>query len=204
MINPTVIAGGVTAFALGDMIIYNRRKRRLFYEEQRLLLGQRLAEAREAQAKGLLNEDQLLLLNRERAADEAEAARKAEKGVWKSIKSIFLIDELKEESIIEGQHRFSREGRKIGDGPVQTNSEAGASAASGSQNLVVESASHGSSSPNQDPLPGKPKVPESGWRNGEHGLQDRGVEAGPLDRMAEQAVAAGRAKGGWTSWITSK
>ena len=61
-----VVAGGVTLFSLGDMIVYNRRKRKAYYEEQNLLAYQRLQEAKEAAIKGIATEEQILVLNRAR------------------------------------------------------------------------------------------------------------------------------------------
>ena len=88
----TVLAGGVAAFSLGDMIVYNRRKRKEFFAEQNKLLQERLVDAREAAAKGTADEDQMLLINRERAAEEAEQARKAKKGTWSFITGIFSTE----------------------------------------------------------------------------------------------------------------
>jgi hypothetical protein len=79
------------------MIIYNRRKRNAFFLEQTALLQQSLAEAREAAARGTANEDQMLLLNRERAAEEANEAKKAKNGIFNYIKGAFSMEGLKKE-----------------------------------------------------------------------------------------------------------
>ncbi|KAI9729741.1 MAG: hypothetical protein M1834_006692 [Cirrosporium novae-zelandiae] len=100
LIAATGIAGFVTIYSLTDMIVYNRRKTKLFYEEQRNLRAQRLAAAKEAAASGTLNEDQLLLLNQERAAEEAEAAKQARGGIFKRTKD-FLLGGLKKEDVPE-------------------------------------------------------------------------------------------------------
>lgn len=59
------------------MVLHNRRKRAAFYAEQHNIYGQRLLEAIEAEKAGLpLDEDQTLVLNRERARVQAEEAAK--------------------------------------------------------------------------------------------------------------------------------
>lgn len=79
-----VVAGSVTVFSLGDMIIYNRRKKREFFAEQQAKHEHELAAARWAMERGMADENQILLLNRERAAVEAEEAKKNRKGIFAS------------------------------------------------------------------------------------------------------------------------
>lgn len=83
----TVIAG----YAISDMLLHNRKTRSEWLADQQHKTAIKLGEARKALAAGLtLDEDQILLLNQERAADEAEAARKAKKGLFTRAKeSIF-------------------------------------------------------------------------------------------------------------------
>jgi len=80
----TGVAGLVTVFSLGDMIVYNRRKKREFFAEQQAQHAKDLAIARVAAQNGSADENQILLLNRERAAEEAEAAKGSRKGIFKS------------------------------------------------------------------------------------------------------------------------
>jgi hypothetical protein len=79
-----VVAGSVTVFSLGDMIVYNRRKKREYFLEQQAKHAADLATARMAAESGSADENQILLLNRERAAQEAEVAKKNRKGIFKS------------------------------------------------------------------------------------------------------------------------
>lgn len=77
------IAGVVTVFALGDMIVYNRRKRREWFHEQNQKHAISMAEAKQAMAAGTATEDQILLLNNERNKEEHE---KNKKGFFKRTK----------------------------------------------------------------------------------------------------------------------
>lgn len=191
-ISITVLAGGVAAFSLGDMIIYNRRKRKEFFAEQYKLLQERLVEAREAAAKGIADEDQMLLINRERAAEEAEQARKAKKRMWSFITGVFSTEGLKQEDTASGMDVLGEGGlTKVGEG-----------------NLLIEPAGETLAGTTKEkaetPRLGILQAVEEKRRDGEREFQRRGVDDGPLDQIAEQAAAAGKSKGGWTSWVTSK
>ncbi|KAL9119773.1 MAG: hypothetical protein Q9187_003668 [Circinaria calcarea] len=194
-----VIAGGVTLFALGDMVIYNRRKRNAFYAEQHLLLQQRLAEAREAAARGIADEDQILLLNRQRAAEEAETARKARKGVLDYVKALFSTEGLKQEETDSGTKLLGEEGlRKMGEeAGGQTPPIAGVPAPA---ETVGDVRSHQGEIAEGSIV----KAVEEKRREGEKELDRRNIEGGSLDQYAAQVAAAGKGKGGWTSWVTSK
>ena len=174
------------------MIIYNRRKRKEFFAEQHKLLQEKLVEAQEAAAKGTADEDQMLLINRERAAEEAEKARKAKKSAWNYVTGIFSTDGLKQEDTGRGLDALSEGSlRKVGEG-----------------NLLIEPAGETATETTTDaeesPRLGILQAVEEKQREGERELQKKGVSGGNLDHLAEQAAAAGKSKGGWTSWMTSK
>lgn len=82
LIGLTVVCGVFATFAIGDMLIHNRRKRKEWLEEQQKKSAIALDEARAAAARGAADEDQILLLNRERVAAAAEAERKAQTGIF--------------------------------------------------------------------------------------------------------------------------
>ena len=188
-----MIAVGVTVFSLTDMIIYNRRKRKEYNAEQRMILAHMLMEAREAEAKGIADEDQILFLNREREVDEAERIQKEKKGRWRRyIKGIFSTEGLKKEDTSSGLEALGEEKpRKVGEG-----------------SLLIESAGEtvtdSTTEKEETPGLGILQAVEEKRRDGERELQKRGVNGGTLDQLAEQAAAAGKSKGGWTSWFTSK
>ncbi|MCJ1392175.1 hypothetical protein MMC18_005042 [Xylographa bjoerkii] len=188
LIGLTVLAGGVATFALGDMIVYNRRKRKSFFAEQHMLLEQRLAEARQAAANGTADDDQMLLINRERAAEEAEEARKARKGPLNALTGLFSTKGLKEEDRGSGLDVLGEEGlRKMSE-----------------ENSIIEPAGEARMQDQEVPRGGILQAVDEKRREGEQKLVEKGVKGGPLDQMAEQATEAAKSKGGWTSWVTSK
>ncbi|KAI9837159.1 MAG: hypothetical protein M1837_003120 [Sclerophora amabilis] len=77
-----VLSGVYATFALGDMVLYNRGKRRDFYAAQADLYKRNLAEASEAVGQGTATPSQLKVLEEERAMQKAEADRKNRKGIW--------------------------------------------------------------------------------------------------------------------------
>jgi hypothetical protein len=84
-----VIAGGVTVYALGDMMIYNRRKRREFFAEQKAKHQAAMHEARVAINHGIATESQAEFIAREEAEDARVASlkeEKAQKGIFKTAK----------------------------------------------------------------------------------------------------------------------
>lgn len=63
-------------------MIHNRKKRKEWLAEKQRESAIALAEARRAEAAGTANEDQMLLINQDRAAQEANAVRENKKGVF--------------------------------------------------------------------------------------------------------------------------
>ncbi|KAI9881278.1 MAG: hypothetical protein M1830_005564 [Pleopsidium flavum] len=215
LIGATGIAGAVAIFALGDMIIYNRRKRRDYFAEQSALHKTRLAEAKVAAARGAADEDQMLLINRERAADEAERARSAKNGVFKRTKEWLFSGLKNEEGGIGGAALdvLGEEGlRKMGaeaEGTVSTEAAA-------MHPLAREVTTNVTEGNDGRPQLGRPAGPESKSqilkavdekrREGERALERQGAEAGSLDRLAENTTASTStgSREGWTSWVTGK
>lgn len=189
----TVIAMGVTVFALGDMILYNRRKRNLFYAEQQTLLQQRLTEAREAAAMGIADEDQILLLNRERAAEEAEAAKKAKKGTWSIMMGIFATDGLKKE---DSPAAAGNESVVISE---KTGEEVVAVPATIPSEIVSKTVPREEQSMVQGSIL---KAVEGKRRDGEKELERSGATGGPLDRIAEQTTEPEKSGNRILSWFS--
>jgi hypothetical protein len=109
-----VIAGGVTVYALGDMMIYNRRKRAQFFEEQKAIHQNAIYVARQAISAGTATEEQIKFINREEEHDAQLAAmareKAAKKGVFKKTTE-WLFSGLKKEE--EGDDVGSSE-RRLG------------------------------------------------------------------------------------------
>ncbi|KAK5169663.1 uncharacterized protein LTR77_005641 [Saxophila tyrrhenica] len=83
LIGLTVVSAMVFGAGAADMIIHNRRRRNEFMAEQRAKSAKELGEAKLALDAGRATEDQVLLINRERAAMEAEEAKRSRPGVFK-------------------------------------------------------------------------------------------------------------------------
>ncbi|KAK5128342.1 hypothetical protein LTR85_003010 [Meristemomyces frigidus] len=83
LIGLTVVSGAVATAGIMDMLLHNRRRRNEWLAEQQAKSARDLAEARGAQATGTATEDQVLLINRERAAREAAEVKKNRPGMFK-------------------------------------------------------------------------------------------------------------------------
>lgn len=193
----TGLAAVVTVYALIDMGLHNRRKQKVYYAEQSALLQEKLAMAREAADSGEADEDQMLLINRERAVEEAALAarkRKEEKGVWDKTKQLLLggmkkDEEESEERVNDGGvlSVLGEEGLiKIGDGPDET----GAADAGLQESVTTEIQL------NYIVRGRILEAVEKKRREGERALEKKGVEGGPLDKWAQDAVEAGKAEAG--------
>ena len=147
------------------MITHNRRKRKAYYAEQNMLMYQHLMIAKEAAAKGIASEEQILLLNKERAAEEAQEAKKNRKTLWKSAKSVFSTAGLKK---------------------VDT--------ASAVDNLV-KGTGDGTNMEQPTKQKGVMETIEEKRREGEKRLQDMGIKQGPLDQVAADATSKPRSGG---------
>ncbi|KAL2047739.1 hypothetical protein N7G274_000781 [Stereocaulon virgatum] len=187
LIGFSVVAAGITAFALTDMILHNRRKRSAFYAEQHSLYATRLLDAIETEKAGLpLDEDQILIMNRERARVQAEEAKK-ERSWGKSIK-VFLLGGLKQEEEEEVPEVVPSEAQVLESMGVD-------------QTSILEAAK------GKRPIDGKNterrdgsgilQAVEGKRRKGEKVMEARGVEGGPLDQVAQEAVDEASSKGGW-------
>jgi len=174
LIGLTVVCGVVASFAIGDMLIHNRRKRNEWLAEQQLKTAQDVAEARRLVREGVaLNEDQILLLNRERAADEAQAAKLAKKGILTSVK----------ESLFGGLSEEEVKGGKIG-----------------AASRAIEESVHGAAGEQPRDL-GIVKAVEEERRRGEAVEQTLHPSGGPLDKQATEFTAKTKS---WTGWVTGR
>lgn len=197
-----VLAAGVTVFAFTDMILHNRRKRAAFYKEQHAIYQARVVSAIEIEKAGLpLDEDQILVLARERAKVQAEQ-RKKEQGWLKGLTSI-----------LTGGLRKDME-------PIVVPSEGQILERLGVNSVGVLEASEGKAKVNDrgeiEGVEETDLVKAVRRKRQEMGLEERMEPAiipavateeqrgGMLDRIGEQAVSDATAKssplGGWLSW----
>lgn len=187
LIGATVIAGGFTVYALGDMMIYNRRKRAEFYQEQKALKENAIRSARHAIAAGEASEEQIQFIRREEEHDAQLEAAKAKKGIFKRGKE-WLFSGLKKEE--EGEDVGSSE-RRLG---YEALSEEDDSLGERESDIVraIEDKKM------QIMVKTKQAFAEE---------KERQRTGGPLDRLGTQTegnTVEPPKSGGWASWMTRR
>lgn len=213
----SIVAAAITGFALTDMILHNRRKRSAFYAEQRAIYSQRLIEAIETEKSGMpLDEDQTLVINRERARVQAEEAAK-ERSWGKSIRGMLMGG-------LKGDEEEGERGGKVAVpseeeilkklGVTQTSILERAAQADRDSAPKTTDLGHSSEEGRRDGTGILRAVAEK-RREGERAMEAAGVRGGPLDRMAEGPVQAvggtihtaeekAGSRGGWSNWWAGK
>jgi hypothetical protein len=183
LIGLTVVSGMVAVAGITDMLLHNRRRRNEWMAEQRAKSARDLIEAVEARERGEATEDQLLLINRERAAREAEEAKKNRPGIFKRTTG-WLFGGLSAE-----EHKGGRLGAEA----------RGASVTSAvKEELLGEKEDRGVLEAVQEKV-------EAKRRTGERVEEVIRPMGGPLDRQAQFATnAISDASKSWTSWITGR
>ena len=168
-----VILGGITVFSLGDMVLYNRRKKRDWYAEQHEKWQQALALARQARTDGTANDEQILLLNRQEATEVAERERKNKPSWWKWTSSMFSSGGLKKED-----KGFSR-------------MENAAASIDGSASISPSEVPDIKDSPSERTMGSQiVAAVEEKRRASEKTLESTAAEPGPLDKLPAQATTA--------------
>ncbi|KAL1301889.1 hypothetical protein AAFC00_006069 [Neodothiora populina] len=201
LIGLTVVSGVVASFAIGDMLMHNRRKRAEWLADQQAQHRGKLDEARLLLASGeKITEDQMLLINQERAAQEAYIAQKNKKGILTRAKeSLFstVSEEEKKGGKLLGQAESAFEtqvdGAKelgvvkaVGDKVAQTKELANKGVERVEQGLDQVEKKAGEIM-DKRPVSLSPSV---------------AVAGGPLDREAEAAAEAVKSKSkSWTDWV---
>ncbi|KAG9233869.1 cytochrome oxidase c assembly-domain-containing protein [Amylocarpus encephaloides] len=117
LIAATFVAGGVTVYAFGDMMIYNRRKRAEFFAQQKAMHARAIETATKAIDSGTATQSQLDFMQREAEHDAqvaaAKAAKAAKRGIFGSAKDWLFSDLKKEEEgndVGTSERRFGYEG----------------------------------------------------------------------------------------------
>ncbi|THW81516.1 hypothetical protein D6D18_08759 [Aureobasidium pullulans] len=188
LIGLTVISGVTASFAIGDMLMHNRRKRNEWLADQQAKHQVKINEARVAFNQGLADEDQILLLNQERTKVEAAELQKNRPGMISRIFSSAPKEE--------------QQGGNLGAAAraaalnVQDTASAAASEVQHSATAAKEKVKDlGIVKAVED------KVEEHKWQK----PQTVGAEAvigGPLDREAAASVLAVQEKSkSWTNWL---
>lgn len=174
-----VVCGVFATFAIGDMLIHNRRKRREWLEEQQKKSAIDLEAAREAFSRGTANENQILLLNRERAAAEAEMERSGKKGVFSKAREAMFGSGSQQDGKVLAEVKATQDRSKT------------AKVAAATSGFLEDVNTEARSVATQA---------KESW--------DRNVASkvgGPLDRQAEAtANAVTNYSRGWISWVTGR
>ena len=179
LIGLTVVTGMVATAGITDMLLHNRRRRNEWLAEKQAQSARDLREAQGALARGEASEDQMLLINRERAAREAEEDRRNRPGVWKRATG-WLFGGLAKEEQKGGRLGFGGEGK--GEGEV----------------LLGEKEDKGV-------LQAVEEKVEENRRTGERVEEVLRPLGGPLDRQADAAArSVSQNSKSWSSWITGR
>lgn len=154
--------------------MHNRRKRTEWLAEKQKETAMQVAEARQAEAAGIATEDQILLINRERAAEESAAAKKNKKGIFtrakESLYGTLSSEEQKGGNLGAAAKKVEDSVEKVGEQISRKGGDLG----------IV-------------------KAVEDHRRQGERPEERIYAKGGVLDQEAE--LLASKPKG-WTSWMT--
>ena len=179
LIGLTVLTAMVATAGITDMILHNRRRRNEWLAQKRAEEAREVAVARVAIEEGIASEDQVLLVNRERARRESEEAKKTRPGVFRRSTSWLFGGLSKEE----------QKGGRLG---------AEAALASGGEQILGEKEGRGVLQAVQEKVESKRREVE----RVEDVIRPLG---GPLDREAERSLhAAADAGKSWMSWLTGR
>jgi len=166
--------------------MHNRRKRGEWLAEQQAKSARELEEARQAMATGIATSQQVLLLNRERAAMEAEEAKKSAKGIFTRAKETLFFSMSEEE----------QQGGKIG---------AAARAAQEKAQEVKQEVMPQSKQGSGVVKAVEQKVQEFKQSGAEAASSVAHPFGGPLDRQAQASVDAVRNQtSSWFGWVTGR
>ncbi|TGO35671.1 hypothetical protein BHYA_0150g00180 [Botrytis hyacinthi] len=188
LIGLTFIAGGVTVYALGDMMVYNRKKRAEFYAEQKFKYAMALESAQTAAASGTATESQIEFLNREKEREQkvkiAEEAKKKAPGAWKKSKD-WLFSGLKKEE--EGDDVGTSE-RRLGYEALSEEDDNLGERESDVLRAIEE----------------KKMAIQNKAKSAFEAEKERQRNGGPLDRIGTDGEEQKPKSGGWTSFMIRK
>ncbi|KAF2398299.1 hypothetical protein EJ06DRAFT_532048 [Trichodelitschia bisporula] len=179
LIGFTAVATVITAVSLGDMMIYNRRKRNDWYAQQQAQREVDLSAAYEAVSKGTANEDQILLIHEEQEIQKAVREKAAKAGVMKRVKDYMF----------SGLSREEQKGGKLG---VAANNSHSSDQGFGITKAVQDSVREHKEMLKSEAAALSPQTSQPSV-------------GGPLDQLGEEtAEAVEKSSKSWTSWITGR
>lgn len=181
------------------MILHNRRKRAAFYTEQHTLYTSRLLAAIETEKAGIpLDEDQVIIMNRERAKVRAEE-EKQNGGLWKGVKGVF-VGGLKKDMNDDRKEKENGGALEALGGKVPSEGEV--LERIGVSRVGLLETAEGKMGEGEGGV--LKAVEEKRGKDWESTFENKSLGGGPLDRMAERAAEDVRGRAGWTSWVTGK
>ncbi|KAK3640727.1 hypothetical protein LTR22_016846 [Elasticomyces elasticus] len=186
LIGLTVVTACVATAGITDMLLHNRKRRNEWLAEQQARTAKDTAEARRAMAIGSATEDQMLLINRQRAAEEAAEARKNRPGMFKRATGWLFSDLSSEE----------QKGGRLG----AMAAGAGSAVAAVTPTQRPEGQKH-----DRSVLQAVEEKLDANRRQGEKVEEVLRPRGGPLDRQAQLVVdtAAGSSRS-WMDWVTRR
>lgn len=193
------VTGAVTIYALGDMIIYNRRKRREYYAEQKALHSSALFEAQKAIQAGHATEAQHAIVEEEFKYMQEVKAQANKPGVWARGKE-WLFSGMKKENTGEISDELVKQA--VEDSTETINIPEPISSYNGTSEMLKAVDNK------KDDIQSRAKSAFDKERE----LQKIG---GPLDRLGtapegpyaeggQYADGKSKGSGGWTSFMTRK
>lgn len=190
LISLTVVAGVVATAGITDMLMHNRRRRNEWLAEQQRKTAISLQEAKQAAGLGQATEDQMLLINRERAAAVAAEEKKNRPGMFKRA-SNYLFGGLEKEE---------QKGGRLGAGGVTASATAAVQdkVQTAKDELLGENEDKGVLAAVEEKVDGQ-------RRQGEKIVETVKPMGGYLDRQAQYVAddVSNRTKS-WTGWITGR
>jgi len=174
-------AGVIAVWSIGDMVLFNRRKRKVWFAEQELNYDRALSLAIAKEADGTLTDDLAMVLRNERAILAYEEEQKERKSVWKRTKETLFGSLAKQERRGGALGIGSEELKRIVDGePALAPAPPPPTSAQAAQDTFVPD------------LPDGPVVPVIENARPQVSLRPVGGTrvGGPLDQYAERTASS--------------
>lgn len=169
----------IVTISLGDMVVYNRRKRNEWYIVQQELHKRDLLAARSAMSQGTANEDQILLINQERLREEVELEKLQKKGMFAKAKESIFGTEKKEE----------KKGGTMGITGITGREQR---EELGIVKAVEEKVTEAKEKVKIDLRPAD--------QNAFQAHTPKSISGGPLDQLGEKAADSSKTAKSWTDW----
>lgn len=184
-----VIAGGVTVYALGDMMVYNRKKKAQFFEEHKAKVEAALYTARHAIVTGTATDEQINFVTLEDEHQAVLKAKREKKGMFAKSKE-WLFSGLKKDE--EGNELGSTENRLGYEGLSEEDDSMGMR-----ESDIVRA------------LEDKKLAIAGRAKQAFADEKERQRSGGPLDRIGTNSESNTRSEeppksGGWTSFMTKR